>query len=139
LYTDVDICAWLLANQGKDPLDLIVLEKHQGTDEGRAKRPAPVSGHHQFSHPNLWHRIGSAENVNQDIDMEGNGTDDSDNYNNRHFDDTIIIDKRWRQLSQLPLTPGVGKLMMKYYLFFRFYSFNPRPVRFIIIIYNYQC
>jgi len=37
LYKDRDICAWLLASPGKDALDLLVLEKREGTDKGRAR------------------------------------------------------------------------------------------------------
>jgi len=51
LYKDGDIRAWLLANPGKDPLNLLVQEKRQVTDEGRAETLVPVSGSHQsFDH-----------------------------------------------------------------------------------------
>jgi len=92
LYKDRDIRAWLLANSGKDPLKLLVLETRQGTDEGQAETQAPVSSHYEFFDPNVRHRIGSAENVNDNIDTEGNATDDSDDYNDGDFYDTITVE-----------------------------------------------
>jgi len=48
LYKDRDIHAWILANPSKDPLNLLVLEKRQGTEESHSKPTAPVSGYYQF-------------------------------------------------------------------------------------------
>jgi len=39
LYTDNDIRVWLLANSGKDPLDLLVRESRQDQGEGRDETP----------------------------------------------------------------------------------------------------
>ena len=50
-----------------------------------------------------------------------------------------LLTTRWRQLSHLRLTPTVGKIMIKYDLFFGFYSVNMRPVRFIVIIDKHRC
>jgi len=104
LYKDRDIRSWLLANPGNDPLNLLVLETRQGTDEGRAETLAPGSGRHQSFDPNVWHRIGSAESVDDDIDTEGNGTYDSDDYKDEDFDDTIIVDDE--VASALSLVPN---------------------------------
>jgi len=92
LYKDRDIRALLLAHPGKASLDLLVLETHQGTDKGLAGTPVPVSSRHQSFNPNIWHRIGSAESVDDDIHTEGNSADNSDDYNDDHFHDTIIVD-----------------------------------------------
>jgi len=104
LCKDRDIGARLLAKLGKDPLNLVVLETLQGTDDGRGETLAPDSGHHQSFDPNVWNRIGSAENVNHDIDTEGNGTNDSDDYNDGDFDDNIIVDNE--VVSALLLVPN---------------------------------
>jgi len=49
LYKDDDIWAWLLANPGKDPLDLLVLEARQGQGWNHDTTPAPLSGRYPFS------------------------------------------------------------------------------------------
>jgi len=56
LYTDDAIRVWLLANPGKDPLDLLVLESRQDHGEGRDETPAPVSGGHPFFDRKAWDR-----------------------------------------------------------------------------------
>ena len=48
LYTEDDIRVWLLANPGRDPLDLLVLESWQDQGEGGDKTPAQASGGHPF-------------------------------------------------------------------------------------------
>jgi len=77
--------------------------------------------------------------VDDDIHTEGNGTDDRDDYNDHDFDDTIIVDDEVASALSLAPDGHMGKIMMKNDLFFGFYSFNLRPVRFIVIIYNHQC
>ena len=44
LYRDDDIQAWLLANPGKDPLDLLFLESRQEQGRNRDETPTPASG-----------------------------------------------------------------------------------------------
>ena len=39
LYTNNDILAWLLANHGQDPLDLLVVESRHDDDEDGAQTP----------------------------------------------------------------------------------------------------
>jgi len=104
LYKAGDIRPWLLANPCKDPLDLLVFETGQATDECRAATRAPVSGGPQSFNHNVWHRIGSAENVNYDIDTEGNGPDNSNDYKDSNFDDTTIVDHK--VVSALSLAPN---------------------------------
>ena len=48
LYNDNDIRVWLLANPGKEPLDLLVLEARQGQGEDRDETPVPASAGHPF-------------------------------------------------------------------------------------------
>jgi len=49
LYNDDDIRAWPLANPGKGPLDLLVLEARQGQGGNRDTPPAPLFGRYPFS------------------------------------------------------------------------------------------
>jgi len=104
LYKGADNSAWWLANSGKALLDLLVLKTCQGTDEGRAKTPAPLSGRHQSFDRNVGHRIGYAESVEDDIHTQGNDTDDRDDYNDDHVDDTIFVDDE--VVSALSLVPN---------------------------------
>jgi len=56
LYTDADIWVWLLANPGKDPLDLLVLESCQDQAEGRDETPAPASTLHEAPTKKIFHQ-----------------------------------------------------------------------------------
>ena len=51
LYKDDDIRAWLLANLGNDPLDMLVLEARLGQDDCDMT-PGPASGRYPFSTAN---------------------------------------------------------------------------------------
>jgi len=96
LYKDADVRAWLLANPGKDPLDLLVLEKRQRSNQGRAETPEPVSGRHPFFDRKTWDRFGSAEMEEDDYDTdETDGADDTDDDGDdgdADFRETIIVD-----------------------------------------------
>ena len=92
LYTDDDIRVWLLANPGKDPLDLLVLESRQDQGGGRDETPAPASGGHPFFDRKAWDRwwqwddIGAWEDNDNDIESlnEGSGSQDEDNVDHSH-------------------------------------------------------
>ena len=56
LYTDDDIRVWLLANPGKYPPDLLVVESRQDQGEGRDETPAAVSGGYPFFDRKAWDR-----------------------------------------------------------------------------------
>ena len=45
---DEDICAWFLANNGHDPLDLMVLESRSVDGEDPDETPEPPDGSHPF-------------------------------------------------------------------------------------------
>jgi len=63
LHKDDDFRAWLLANDGKHPHDLMVLEsrlKEAGDDRST---PEPVGGRHPFFNPNGWDHSGLAEDI----------------------------------------------------------------------------
>ena len=116
LYTDNDIRVWLLANPGKDPLDLLVLESRQDQGEGRDEAPAPVSGGHPFFHRKAWDRwgqwddSGAGDDDDDDDDeslTDGSGSKDEDNVDHSHHDDDRVPpgqvqtpDRRGRDLIQ---------------------------------------
>ena len=54
LYRDDDIRAWLLANDGRDPLDLMVLESHPDQGEEGAQTPEPANGRYPFFDRKVW-------------------------------------------------------------------------------------
>jgi len=49
LNKDDDIRAWLLANNGHDPLDLLVLESHPEDGDDLGETPEPPNGMYPFS------------------------------------------------------------------------------------------
>jgi hypothetical protein len=63
LREDEDIRAWLLANDGKHPLDLMVLEPRLGEGEGRDQTPAPAHGRYPFFDRKVWDRCGRAGDI----------------------------------------------------------------------------
>jgi len=54
LHSNDDILAWLLPNQGQDPLDLLVVESHRQNREDRAQTPEPAKGRYPFLNRNAW-------------------------------------------------------------------------------------
>jgi len=54
LHSNNDILAWLLANHGQDPLDLLVVESRRKNREDRAQTPEPAKGRYQFLNRNVW-------------------------------------------------------------------------------------
>jgi len=98
LYPDDDIRVWLLANPGKDPLDLWVLESSQDQGEGRDKSPAPASGGHPFFDRKAWERwgqwddIGAGDDDDKDDESlnDGSSSQDEDNVDHSHHDDDRV-------------------------------------------------
>jgi len=97
LYTDDDIRVWLLANPGKDPLDLLVVQSHQDQGEGRDETPAPASGRHPFFDRKAldrwgqWDNIGAGEDDDDDESLnDGSGSQDEDNDNHSHHDNDRV-------------------------------------------------
>jgi len=54
LNRDDDIRAWLLANNGHDPLDLIVLEPRPEDGDDLDKTPEPPIGRYPFCDGDVW-------------------------------------------------------------------------------------
>jgi hypothetical protein len=63
LYRDDDIRAWLLANNGKDPLDLMVLESRPDQGEDGDQTPEPANGRYPFFDRKVWDHAGQAEDT----------------------------------------------------------------------------
>jgi len=90
LHKDEDLRVWLLANDGKNPLDLMVLES--SLEEARDDRstPEPVWGTHPFFDRNVWDYSVQAEDI-----VAGIQWDDKDDK-----DDHIVVrNRRMRQQS----------------------------------------
>jgi len=98
LYTDDDIQVWLLANPGKDPLDLLVLESRQDQGEGRDETPVPASGGYPFFDRKAWDRwgqwddIGAGDDDHHDDESlnDGSGSQDEENVDHSHHDDDRV-------------------------------------------------
>jgi len=98
LYTDDNIRVWLLANPGKDPLDLLVLESRQDQGEGRAETPASASGGHPFFDRKAWDRWGQWDDIgvgddDDDDDAshnDGSSSQDEDNVDHSHHKDDRV-------------------------------------------------
>ena len=90
LNTHDDLRAWLLANDGKHPLDLMVLEsRHMKAGDDRST-PEPVGGRYPFFNSNVWDHSGQAGDI-----VGGIRSDDED-----HEDDDIAVrNRRIRQQS----------------------------------------
>ena len=89
LYKDDVIRGWLLANPGKDPLDLLVLEAHQGQGGNRDTTPGPLSGRYPFFDRKAWDRWGQAHDTGEEEDYsddEGNN-DNISNHEEGNDDD----------------------------------------------------
>jgi len=94
LYTHDEIRVWLLANPGKDPLDLLVRESRQDQGEGRDETPAPASWGHPLFDPKAWDRwgqwddIGAGDDDDDDKSLnDGSGSQDEDKVDHSHPDD----------------------------------------------------
>jgi len=53
LHSNNDILAWLLANHGQDPFDLLVVESYRKNREDRAQTPEPAKGKYPFLNHNV--------------------------------------------------------------------------------------
>ena len=68
LYTNNDILAWLLANHGQDPLDLLVVESCHDDEEDGAQRPEPANGIYSFLNRKIWEDTVEAMQADEDED-----------------------------------------------------------------------
>jgi hypothetical protein len=104
LYNDDDIRVWLLANPGKDPLDLLVLEARQDQGEDTQETPTPASGGHPFFDRQAWERWGQWDDIGagdgdddddddhdgESLNGSGSGSQEEDNADHRHHGDENV-------------------------------------------------
>ena len=85
LNEDDDIRAWLLANDGRHPLDLMVLESRPDLREDGTPTPEPADGRYRYFDRKVWDRsrqpgenLGSQEEEDDDddddYDQDGGGS-----------------------------------------------------------------
>lgn len=76
LYGDDDIRTWLLANDGQDPMDLLVLESRLGDAEDYDETPEPPNGRYPFFDRKVWDR--SKREGDEEEDSEEDSAEDSE-------------------------------------------------------------
>jgi hypothetical protein len=70
LHSNNDILAWLLANHGQDPLDLLVVESRRKNREDRAQTPEPAKGRYPFLNRNVWEDAVGIMQADEDEDED---------------------------------------------------------------------
>ena len=78
LNRDDDIHAWFLANNGHDPLDLMVLESRPEDREEPDETPKPPNGRHPFFDHEVWNDSAGAEYATQEMQEEEEWIDDDE-------------------------------------------------------------
>ena len=78
LYTNNDILAWLLANHGQDPLDLLVVESRHDDEEDGAQTPEPANGRYPFLNRKIWEDTVEAMQADEDEDAYEDEDEDED-------------------------------------------------------------
>jgi len=70
LHSNNDILAWLLANHGQDPLDLLVVESRRKNREDEVQTPKPAKGRYPFLNRNVWEDTVGIMPVDEDDDED---------------------------------------------------------------------
>ena len=81
LNEDGDIRAWILANDGRHPLDLMVLESRPELREEGTPTPEPADGRYRYFDRKIWDRsgqVGDNLGIQEEEDDEGDGDYDQD-------------------------------------------------------------
>jgi len=78
LNTDDDIRAWFLANNGHDPLDLMVLESRPEDGEDPYETPEPPDGRHPFFDREVWDDSAGAEYATREMQEEEEWIDEDE-------------------------------------------------------------
>ena len=91
LHKDDDLRAWFLPNDGKHPLDLIVLESRLEEAGDDRSTPEPVGGRHPFFNCNVWDHSGETEDIVGGIQWE----DKDDKYDK--YNHIVMRNRRMRQ------------------------------------------
>jgi len=90
LHKDDDLRAWLLANDGKHPLDLMGLESRLDEAADDKSMPEPVGGRHPFFDCNVRDHAGQAEDIVGGIQWDDEGEE---------YDQIVVRTRRMRQQS----------------------------------------
>jgi len=78
LNRDDDIRAWCLANNGHDPLDLMVLESRPEDVEDPDETPEPPDGRHPFFDCEVWDDSAGAEYATREMQEEEESIDEDE-------------------------------------------------------------
>jgi hypothetical protein len=78
LNRDDDIRAWLLANNGHDPLDLLVIESRPEDGDDLDKTPEPPNGRYPFFDRDVWEEWAGAEDVAREMQEEEEWIDENE-------------------------------------------------------------
>ena len=78
LNRDDDIRAWFLANNGHDPLDLMVLESRPEDGEDPDETPEPPDGRHPFFDREVWDDSAGAEYATREMQEEEEWIDEDE-------------------------------------------------------------
>jgi len=78
LHSNNDILAWLLANHGQDPLDLLVVESRPKNREDRAQTPEPAKGGYPFLNRNVWEDAIRIMQLDEDEDEDEDKGEDEE-------------------------------------------------------------
>jgi len=70
LNSDDDIRAWLLANNGHDPLDVLVVESHPEDGDDQDETPEPPNGRYPFFDQDVWDEWAGVEDAPQEMQEE---------------------------------------------------------------------
>jgi len=70
LHSNNDILAWVLANHGQDPRDLLFVESRRKTREDRAQTPDAAKERYPFLNRNVWEDAVGIMQADDDQDEE---------------------------------------------------------------------
>jgi len=76
LHSNNDILAWLLANNGQDPLDLLVIKSRRNHREDRAQTMEPAKGGYSFLNCNVWEEAVGIMQADEDEDEDEDQKED---------------------------------------------------------------
>ena len=78
LHTNNDILAWLLANHGQDPLDLLVVRSRHDNGEDEAQTPEPANGRYPCLNHKVWEDTVEAMQADEEEDTDEDEDEDED-------------------------------------------------------------
>jgi len=97
LHKDDNLPAWLLANDAKHPLDLMVRESRLEEAGDDRSTPESVGGRHPFFDRNFWDHSGQAEDIVGGIQWDDEDDENDENDENDEDDHIVVRNRRMRQ------------------------------------------